>query len=173
VYSKSTRLRILLFWRFWNLAVFALGFFTDFEILDVFNALGFFKSKKRDKISLYSVGKSWPRKCIWAAYWHSLGYKSLLFWRGSVITVTNFHPPVKTFAPNSCLELNSILYKSQKREANEGSVHCADIEGIDVKQGSANSFGCRTPGKSQTSHRDPNKLNFSDPTTSQIRGQLD
>jgi len=48
---------------------------------------------------------------------------------------------------NSCLKLYPILYKSQNREANEGSVHCADIEGIDVKPGSANSFGCRTPGK--------------------------
>jgi len=59
----------------------------------------------------------------------------------------NFHPPVKTLVPNFCLKLNSILYKSQKREAKEGSVHCADIEGIDVKLGSANSFGCRTLGK--------------------------
>jgi len=32
-------------------------------------------------------------------------------------------------------------------EANEGSEHRADIEGIDVKRGSANSFGCRTLGK--------------------------
>jgi len=54
---------------------------------------------------------------------------------------------VKTLVPNSCLKLNSILYRSQNREANEGSVHCADIEGIDVKPGSANSFGCRTLGK--------------------------
>jgi len=54
---------------------------------------------------------------------------------------------VKTLVSNSCLKLNSILYKSQNREANEGSVHCADIEGIDVKPESANSFGCRTLGK--------------------------
>ena len=51
---------------------------------------------------------------------------------------------MKTFVPNSCLKLNSILYKSQNREANEGIVHCADIEGTDVKPGSTNSFGCRT-----------------------------
>jgi len=35
---------------------------------------------------------------------------------------TNFHPPVKTLDPNSCLKLNCILYKSQNKEANEGSV---------------------------------------------------
>jgi len=45
------------------------------------------------------------------------------------------------------LEPDSILYKRQNREANEGSVHCTDIEGIDVKPGSANSFGCRNLGK--------------------------
>jgi len=54
---------------------------------------------------------------------------------------------VKTLVANSCLKLNPILYKSQNREANEGSVHYADIEGICVKRGSANSFGCRTLGK--------------------------
>ena len=75
-------------------------------------------------------------------------YKSLLFWGGSVtVKVTNFHPPVKTLVRNSCMKLNSILYKSQNREANEGSVHCADIEGIDVQPVSANSFGCQTPGE--------------------------
>jgi len=40
-----------------------------------------------------------------------------------------------------------ILCIRQNREASEGSVHCADIEGIDEKPGSANSFGCRTLGK--------------------------
>ena len=75
-------------------------------------------------------------------------YKFLLFWRGSVtIKVTNFHPPVKTLVSNSCLKLISILHKRQNTEANEGSVHCADIEGIDVKPGSANSFVCQTLGK--------------------------
>jgi len=49
--------------------------------------------------------------------------------------------------PNSCLKLISILYKSQNRDANEGGEHCADTERIDVKPGSANSFGCRTLGK--------------------------
>jgi len=52
----------------------------------------------------------------------------------------------------------------------ESSVHCADIEGINVKPRSANSFVCQTFGKTQTSHRAPSELNFSDPTTSQIRG---
>jgi len=37
---------------------------------------------------------------------------------------------VKTLVPNSCLKPNSILYKSQNREANEGSVYRAYIEGI-------------------------------------------
>jgi len=59
----------------------------------------------------------------------------------------NFHPPVKTLVQNSCLKLNSILYKSQTSEANEGSMHCADIEGIDVKPGFANYFAFRTLGK--------------------------
>ena len=35
---------------------------------------------------------------------------------------TNFHPPVKTLFPNSCLKLHSILYKSQNREVNESIV---------------------------------------------------
>jgi len=34
-------------------------------------------------------------------------------------------------------------------------VHCADIEGIDVKPGSANSFGCRTLGKIPDSSPSP------------------
>jgi len=55
--------------------------------------------------------------------------------------------PLKTLIPNSWLKLNSILYKSQNREANKGSVHCADIEGIDVKPRSANSFVCQNLGK--------------------------
>ena len=57
------------------------------------------------------------------------------------------HLPVKTLVPNSCLKLNLILYKSQNKKANECSVHCIDFEGIDVKPGSANSFGCQTLGK--------------------------
>jgi len=52
----------------------------------------------------------------------------------------NFHPPVKR-------KLNSILCKSQNKEVNQGSVQCADIEGIDVKPWSANSFGCRNHGE--------------------------
>jgi len=86
-------------------------------------------------------------------------YKSLLFWRGSVtIEVTNFHPPVKTSVANSCLKLNSILYKSRNSEANEDSVHCADIEGIDVKPGSANSFGCRTLCKAPVISHSPERV---------------
>jgi len=54
---------------------------------------------------------------------------------------------VKTLVPNYCLKLNSILYKSQNKEANESSEHRADIEGIDAKPMSANSFGFRTLGK--------------------------
>jgi len=110
-----------------------------------FKALSFFKSKT-EKIWLFSVGKAWSRKCIWTAYWHSLQIFALLT-RSVTIEVTNFNPPVKTLVPNSCLKLNSISYISQNKDANEGSVHCADIEGINVKPGSANSFGCRTLGK--------------------------
>jgi len=102
-------------------------------------------------------------------------YKSLLFWRGSVITevTKNFQPPVKTLVPNSCLKLNSILYKSQNREANDGSVHCADVEGIDVKSGSANSFGCRTLGKILAISPSPERFELLSSNTSQIWGHLD
>jgi len=66
-----------------------------------------------------------------------IDYKSLLFWRGSVtIKVMNFRPPMKTLVPNSCQKLYSFFIKSQNREANKSSVHCANIDGIDVKPGS-------------------------------------
>ena len=69
--------------------------------------------------------------------------------------------------------VNSILYKRQNREANEGSVHYVGMEGIDVKPGLQIILAVEPLVKSQTSHRAPNELNFSDPTTSQIRGHLD
>jgi len=42
------------------LALFVLGFFTDFEILDVFQRTGLFlnRKKKTGKIWLFSVGKA-------------------------------------------------------------------------------------------------------------------
>jgi len=124
-------IRTGIFYRFWNSGCFSthLGLFLNQEkIYKIWLVL----SEKLDPENAYE-----PHIDIY--------YKSLLFWQGSVpIKVTNFQPPVKTLVRNSCLKLNSILYKSQNREANEGSVHCADIEGIDVKLGSANSFGCRT-----------------------------
>jgi len=41
------------------LAVFALGFFTDFEILDFFQRTGLsLNRKKTEKICLFSVGKA-------------------------------------------------------------------------------------------------------------------
>jgi len=129
------------------LAVFALGFLTDFEILDVIQRTELFSNrKKQTKFDFFLSEKLDPEN----AYepYIDFHYKSLLYRRGSVtIEVTNCHPPVKTLVPNSCLKLNSILYKSHNREANEGSVHCADIEETDVKPGSANCFGCRTLGK--------------------------
>jgi len=129
------------------LALFALGFFTDLEILDVFQSTGLFlhRNKNRENLAFFCP-KSWPRN----AYEPHIDFhfKPLLFWRGSVtIKVTNFHSPVKTLVSNSCLKPYSILYKSQKREDNEGSVHCADIEGIAVKLGSANLLISRTLGK--------------------------
>jgi len=137
-----------------------------------FNALSFLNRKKQRKFGFFLSEKLNPDNAYEPHI--DIYYKSLLFWRWYVtIDVTNFHPPVKILVPNSCLKLNSILYYSQNREANEGNVHCVDIEGIDVNPGSANSFGCRTLGKTQTSHRAPNELNFSDPTISQIRMHLD
>ena len=72
---------------------------------------------------------------IWGTWCFVLGAEPTKALRGDGTAV-------KTLVSISCLKLNSILYKSQNREANEGSVHCADIEGIDVKPGSANCFGC-------------------------------
>jgi len=43
-----------------------------------FNALGFFLSKKNRQNLDFFCQKTWPRKCIWAAYWHSLQIFALL-----------------------------------------------------------------------------------------------
>jgi len=107
----------------------------------LFNALGFFKSKKQTKFVFFLSEKLDPENAYEPHI--DIHYKSLLFRRGSVtIEVTNFHPPVETLVPNTCLKLNSILYKSENRETSEGSEHHADIEGIDVNPGFAHSFGC-------------------------------
>jgi len=98
------------------LAVFALGVFTDFEILDAFQRTGLFKSKKTHKICFFC------RKSL-----------TLKMRMSRILTfITNFCssdeglqpsgyglPPAREdFRSNSCLKLNSIWYKSQNREAN-------------------------------------------------------
>ena len=146
MYSKS-RVKTFSFLKILKFGCFRTGIFSDFEILDVFQRTGLFSNRKKQiKFGIFLSKKLDPENAYELHI--DIRCKSLLFWRGSVtIEVTNFHPPVKTLVPNSCLKLYSILYKSQNREANEGNVHCADIEGIDVKPGSANPFGCRTLGK--------------------------
>ena len=70
----------MLFWRFWNLALFALGLFIDFEIMNVFQHTWLFLSRKKKQtiFFFFFFFFSWPRKCIRAAYWHSLEIFTLL-----------------------------------------------------------------------------------------------
>ena len=57
VYSKS-RVKNFAFLKILNMAVFALGFFTDFEILNVFHRTGLFLSKSNRQISDFFCRKS-------------------------------------------------------------------------------------------------------------------
>ena len=119
VYSKN-RVKNFAFLKILKFGCFRTGIFTDFEIRDVFQRTGlFWKSKTQTKFGFFLSEKLDPENAYEPHI--DIHNKSLFFWRGSVtIKVTNFHPPVKTLVPNSCLKLNSILYKSQNREANEG-----------------------------------------------------
>ena len=72
MYSRS-RVANFAFEDFEILLAFALGFFTDFEILGVFQRTGLcLYRKKNNKICLFSVRKAWPTKCtLWVTYWYS------------------------------------------------------------------------------------------------------
>jgi len=76
-------LRIFLFWRFWNLAIFVSGFFTDFEIVDVFQRTGLFLKRKNRQILAFFLSVKLNSENVCEPH-IDIHYKSLLFWRGSV-----------------------------------------------------------------------------------------
>jgi len=169
VYSKSrdnnfSFLKILkfgcfrtgIFFRFWNSGCFTTHW-------------AFFKSKKKKTFGFFLSEKLDPEN----AYGPHIGihYKSLLFWRGSVtIEVTNFDPPVKTsfkFLSETLLD----FIQNPKRGSQWKQCALCRYWGNRYKAEVCKFLLAVEPlVKSQTSHRAPKEFNFSDPTTSQIRG---
>jgi len=87
------------------LAVFALGFFTHFEILDVVQRTRLFSNRKQQIKFGFFRRKCFTQNMHMSRILTFITNLCSVLTRVCTIKVTNFHPPVKTLVPNSWLKL--------------------------------------------------------------------